>query len=973
MRQQKKDIWIGLDQNGQKLPGDDKRIVSKNLVDHIFNFTGLNSNRRNFFKTLGLGTTALALSSACKRSPIKKGMPLFSNSSSPKPGEELWYATTCAVCMAHCPLTVKTVDYRPIKIEGNKNSKRTNGGVCASAHASLLDLYNSERLKNPEKNKLAASWNEIDREIIQKLQLIKQSKKEIAIVMPYSNSPASTQLLKEFKDHYPSTKIYYSNLFAPQKTFDAYHSIFGKAIFPDHRFQKARLLVSFGADFLGNWLSPIEYTNAYLAKRDIDNTRNLSYHIQFESHFSITGASADKRCIIKPAEEGIILAYLYQYIREPKLYPEFDKLNSKYQLKQLADKLRSNKGRSILLSASNNLNNQKLIIGINSILGNMGRSIDLDNPLIKQDIGSFDVQLLKSKISDKQIGGLICWNDDLLKDEQKDSEISRALTSIELKISLNLFKDKFSKYADYLCPDHHFLESWNNYSSKGILQTSQATINPIMKSRQAQESFLIWMEHTDNWLDYLEKSSLSYIGVDQNKPIQFNDVVKAGIWTSSSKIVKKYNFKHYLDPVIKIIKDDFKKSTKLEIVFCESQGQKSYTSHLNSFLAEYVDPITSGSWKIYAQISPDTAKQYKISQGQIIKIISNKHEINLPCIVQAGIADSCIVIPVGKMASALNEGNNPLLLLNDSNSDQFSFSIEGLNQFEEVCQTQTHTKVSTEAIVPELSLISYLAKKASHNSEDIPTSVLSKKRDFKPHHWAMVVDLNKCTACGSCSISCQAENNIPVIGAEEIKKGRSMSWMKVQRFYSGEVEHPMLHFLPMMCQQCDQAPCESVCPVSAVSSSNEGLNQQNYNRCIGARFCATNCPYLSRTFNYNNYSHQNPNSPHMSDELGRLMLNPSVSVREAGTAEKCTFCVQRIQQAKAKAKQDDTPLKDGSIQTACQQSCPAQAIYFGDMNDKGSMVYNLSKNKRAHVLLPALGTQPSVYYLSKVRNTDMDL
>ncbi|MBL6963197.1 MAG: 4Fe-4S dicluster domain-containing protein [Bacteroidetes bacterium] len=978
MLMKKKDIWTALDEDGNKLIPGKSPIPSTHMRDHIFNFSLLKSDRRNFLKSVGLGSVAFSLATACSKSAVKKGLPFFPNSSDAKPGQELYYKTTCPVCLAHCPLSVKTIDYRPVKIEGNNEYPKTSGGLCASAHASLFDLYNRERITKPYKGPLEKTWKELDIEIRSKLQELSARGKEIAILSDHINSPASLQLLSDFKTEYPATQLYFLNPLFPDALIQANKKCFGKAVIPSFHFSKARLIVSFGADFLASWLNPVEFTQEYLAMRDIDNSRSLSYHIQFESQYSITAASADKRFRIKPSEEGIILRALYDYLQTKSILPPHKPIEEKYEIARLAEKLLEYRGRSIVISSSNDTAIQMLVTGINSLLDNYGRSIDLDNPFLKIPQENGSVNELISKIEKNQIAALVCWNKDLHSDYPVFNDLQDNLEAIELKISFNHYRDRFSEYADYLCPDHHYLEAWNNYVSKGYLKMAQASIKPLFNSRQAEDSLLRWMKHPDDWYAYLIKSTQAFLqGVSKGNEVAMEEVIKKGFWEIPLTKARQYNFKQYLDPYIQQLESEKKGSGVFEILLVESPDLKSYSSKLNPFLAEKPDPVSSSSWKVYVRISPKTAKQNGIKDGQFIRIRTAIAEIKIPCLVQAGVADSCLIIPAGKMAGALMEKNNSLQLFDrralSHQKSSMQAEIDVLPGKEKICRTQSHHTISVEAIVPEISLREYLDKDPSQKSAEPLSSLLTKKRDFHPHHWGMVIDLNRCTGCGACSVSCQAENNIPVVGEEEVTKGRSMAWMKIQRFYEGETDNPLIRFLPVLCQQCDNAPCESVCPVSAVSSSTEGLNQQNYSRCIGARFCATNCPYLSRTFNYKNYTYENPHSPHMSDKTGRLMLNPEVSTREKGTAEKCTFCIQRIQKRKARAKQANQSLADGMIKTACQQSCPASAIYFGDMKDPSSRVYHLLQSKRAHQVLGRIGTRPSIYYLSKVRNMDMDI
>jgi Fe-S-cluster-containing dehydrogenase component len=961
---EERDIWLGLNEKGEKLRSGDKQLPAKNIAEHVYRFDGLKTDRRGFLKSISLATASLGLASACSQSPVKKGQALFPNSSTTNPGQEHFYASTCSICAATCPLLVKTTDNRPIKIEGNATSEMTEGGICPSAHASLLDLYKRERVQHALKNHTKSTWNEVDSQIIPQLEQISASKKEIAFLLKSSISYASKKLLLEFRKKYPTTRFYYSDYFYPEQSIKLYKQLIGKALLPDFNLRRARLIVSFQADFLSSWRNPVAYTTAYMKNRDIDTYKKLSYHVHFESNMSGTGAAADHRYRIQPGEEQSILQVLLKCIQQKVLTNKESTYRSKYKLEKLAKKLMANKGRSLIFSATDTKEIQLLILYINKELGNIGRSVNWQTPFMEEISYAGQIQELFTKIKQKKVGALFCWDANILS----APEVSASVKNITLKVSFNLFPDTFSSFADFHCPDNHFLESWDLFKKHGQWQIQQPVINPLFNTRQFQDRLLRWMKSDTDWYAYLQKliketESSTHTGI-------FRQLQREGILKASPSKIKASTWQKL--PSITFQEEKTDSSNKLEIIFEESAWLKSGSNYPNEFLAEFGDRISKTCWLPYAKISPETAKNKNIQDGQIIEIGFEQTICRLGCVVQAGLADETLVLPLGKMLDAQTHIASLyayIKLKGSQDNIRILFTTERM----EVIRPPFKASINQDALLPVLSIDSYHQKSNPVKEKEELSRALATKREFKPHHWAMVIDLQRCTACGSCVLSCQLENNIPVVGPEEIQKGRSMQWMNIHSFYEGDPKAPLLHFLPVFCQHCDQAPCESVCPVGAVSSSSEGINQQNYSRCIGARFCATNCPYLARTFNYQPYTSNNPKASYMQEFPGRLMLNPEVSVREQGTAEKCSFCIQRIQNAKAKAKKENTQLHEGMLQTACQQSCPASAIYFGDLNDHSSQVYQLSKSKRAFRLLDDLHTQTSVFYLAKVKNTNMQL
>jgi molybdopterin-containing oxidoreductase family iron-sulfur binding subunit len=437
---------------------------------------------------------------------------------------------------------------------------------------------------------------------------------------------------------------------------------------------------------------------------------------------------------------------------------------------------------------------------------------------------------------------------------------------------------------------------------------------------------------------------------------------------------------HITNPIPNEIKYIKNASSRIEMQFVVPVGLASGYHSNNPWLQELPDPISRVTWENYASVSPKFAEEKKLKNGEIISI---NNKVELPVVIQPGQAYGTIAVALnygrthaGKVAEEVGVNVYPFINRQNKNLQYFqtNVSIWKTGKTEKLAQTQTHHTMEGRDIVRETTLREYAIRQNAGNEAHLEFSNTSQtlypEHKYDSFHWGLGIDLNACIGCGACTIACQAENNIAVVGKEQVIKRRIMHWIRIDRYYKGNPEAPSVLFQPVMCQHCDNAPCENVCPVAATTHSNEGLNQMTYNRCIGTRYCINNCPYKVRRFNWLKFTDNPKFDYNQYSKLGKLVLNPDVVVRERGVVEKCTFCVQRIQEKKLNAKLENRMLKDGEVQPACVQACPAEAMTFGDLNDQHSNIFKIYANERNYKLLEELHTLPKVGYLTKVRNTE---
>ncbi len=1003
------------------------------------------NNRRDFLKLMGFSVAAVSLA-ACE-TPVKYAVPYLNKPENLDPSIPNFYASTFFEGGDYSSILVKTREGRPIKIEGNNLSPINKGKTSAKAQASILGLYDDTRYKGFMVNGKAGKMESIDEEVKKSLE----SASNIRILSSTIISPSTESIIKDFIKKYPTAKHvqYDSPTVSAHGILQANKESFGVEALPSYDFSKAKVIVSFGADFLGTWLSATEYATQYGKTRKLGkDKKEMSRHYQFETRLSLTGANADYRGAIKPSEEALAVVALYNKLNGGETFAnkEVDKL-----LEKAKNDLQSASGNSLVVSGSNDPAVQMVVNAINNQLGNYGNAIDMSTPSYIRKGNDNAVNAVIDEIIGGGVDTVIFYGVNPVYDHPKGKELKSALSNVKNKISFALAPDETSTLCNFVCPDTHFLESWNDaMPKKGIYTLTQPTITPIFKTRSAQESLLLWSEaKTTNFHDFIKGYWNTNVFKTQTKFKGF-----ANFWTSvlhDGQYLTNATIAEVKEEVTETTKEDKKAETKdakpkvagkfsgdagkavseigtkyktagFEMQVYQTQAIGNGSQANNPWLQEMPDPITKACWGNYASISQKTAKEKGITAGYVVKVSAKGMSFELPVLIQPGQADNTVVVAVGYGREVVGQagkingkaiGVNVFPLAIDVIE---GVSIAKTDKYEEVAQTQTHHTIMGRDIIQETTLAEYVKKpNAGRNYPHVsspdgikkPSEItLWKGHKYPNHSWSMVIDLNSCIGCSACTVACQAENNVSVVGKAEVLMRREMHWIRIDRYYSsnesakswGEMEeasaNPEVTFMPLMCQHCNNAPCETVCPVLATTHSTEGLNQMTYNRCIGTRYCANNCPYKVRRFNWFHYAEDDRFTTvnyTQTNDLGKMVLNPDVTVRSRGVMEKCSMCVQRIQAGKLTAKKEKRHVKDGDVITACAQACPTDAITFGDMNDLNSevakalslkkemkkgehgaedeIIYSITE-PRAYQLLEEINVKPQISYLTKIRNKD---
>ena len=997
--------------------------------------------RRDFLKTMGFGVTAVTLA-ACNTAPIRKSIPYLVKPEEITPGIPNYYASTFE---GHGVL-VKTREGRPIKIDGNPECPISQGSLDAVGQASLLDLYDSSKLRDPRVNGSDTTWDELDIFVKEELAKVSAKNGKIRILSSTINSPSTKAVIADFINRYPGSKHIMYDAVSYSAIINANRNSFDKAVLPQYRFDKAEMIVSFGADFLGTWISPVEFTKQYSSLRNakrLKENKKMSRHVQFETGMSLTGSNADTRVPVKPSQMGLAILGLYNNLAKKTGTTSFTVSTPEFagnRIEKTATELLNNKGKSLVICGINDVSIQVLVNAINSMLGNYGSTIDLDNYSNQKAGNEAEVVELIAEMKRGEVGAVFLFGVNPVYNFSLAKDFTEGLKKVALKVSFANKLEETSSLANVIAPDHHYLESWNDAEPKaGHFAMVQPTISPVYNSRAAQQGFINWAFKKNDAVVIIATAKVdTTAGVDSTKntssapttvtsAIEYSEYIKnfwranvfsrqtttsnfvdfwenllrKGFFAFPSLVSTTYSFNKDLSTVVQTISSASKDVKNVEVELHEKIGIRDGKFANNPWLQELPDPISKVSWDNYVSIAPKFAKELGLEMGNMVTIKRPGFEATLPVLLQPGQALGSISISLGygrkgsgKVGDGVGVNAFPLVsFINGSNQNHSSVSIEKVAGSYELALSQTHHSYEGRDIVRETTLGEYAENQmaGSGNDKEKPKNYdLWGKHEKYGFHWAMAIDMNACTGCGACVVSCNVENNVAIVGRDEVRRRREMHWIRIDRYYSvddngtnltkeedqvkneyeGEVS--VIH-QPMLCQHCDHAPCESVCPVLASMHSSEGLNQMVYNRCIGTRYCANNCPYKVRRFNWFKYFDNDQFDYHLNDDMGKMVLNPDVTVRSRGVMEKCSMCVQRIQEKKLKAKIEKRKLEDGEIKMACQQTCPANAIVFGDINDPESEVSKALKNERTYYILEELNVQPGIGYMTKVRNKDSEV
>jgi MoCo/4Fe-4S cofactor protein with predicted Tat translocation signal len=967
------------------------------------------TSRRDFLKYVGF-TTAAASLAACE-GPVRKSIPYVVKPDDITVGVADWYATTMADGYDFANILVKTREGRPILVMPNKDA---NGTTNARVQASVLSLYDSQlRLKEPQNRESFLTWDDADKQIGSKLNALKEANESVVLLTGTLASPSTEKVIADFITAYPNVKHVVYDAVSESGALDAFEAVYGKRTLPTYHFDKAAVIVSVGADFLGDWQGG--YEKSYVAGRKAA-TGKMSRHIQFESNMTLTGANSDKRVVLKPSSQVFALINLYNAVTGSNLSSNTTLVDA--DVKKAAAELKKAGSKGIVVTGLNDTNAQIIALAINNAL--QSEVIDTVTTNNVRKGNDTDVAQLIADIKSGKVKGLISHNVNPVYSLASGSEFKESLAKLKLSVALSVQNDETVSAAEFALPVSHYLESWGDVSkTSDVYSLMQPTIQPLFNSRQLQDVLLKWSGSAVSYYDFLKAfwSTNVLDGQSWNQALHDGTFKKASTGTLTAKTVS------VADAAKSLMKETKASAMELNLFTSIALGDGKQAN--NPWLQELPDPLTRASWDNYITMSMPDARELGFSNpvqdngainGDYANVTVNGVTVsNIPVMIQPGQAKGSIGIALGygrqqNLKDAMQVGVNAYPLYANANHIQTGVSIEkvsGTHKFacsqvqktiagrHDILKQATLAQVNDSSLDPNHTWNPKAKVSLNHKEIDANSVDLWDKHDRSVgHHFNLSIDLTSCTGCGACIVACHAENNVPVVGKHEVRVGRDMHWLRIDRYYSSEVEtreeakalglsggdlyaaieteaeNPTVAFQPMMCQHCNQAPCETVCPVAATSHGRQGQNQMAYNRCVGTRYCANNCPYRVRRFNWFNYSNNNEFDFNMNDDYGKMVLNPDVVVRSRGVMEKCSMCIQMTQATILKAKKEGRKIEAGEFSTACSNACTTGAMVFGDINNPEDEVAELVEDKRAFHVLDYIGTKPNVVYQVKVNNTN---
>ncbi len=983
-------------------------------------------DRRRFLQVLGVTGAGAAVVSGCSTSKVEKLIPYLVQSEDQVPGIPTWYASTCTECSAGCGLHVKTREARAIKLEGNPNHPVNAGKLCAHGQSALQGLYNPGRLKGPMARQGDGSFKDItwDEGIALLAGKVQGAGGKVAVISGAGRGTFSDLLAAWTQALGGKTVRYQPFGFEPVRT--ASQQVFGLAEVPAYDFAAAKYIVSFGADFLESWISPVEHQRGFAESHGFSSGK-MAKHVMFAPRMSLTGLNADEWHALKPGSEAVIALAMANVILAERSVnpadanglrgvlagytPEKAQQDSGVGAEIIRRIAREFAGAQPGLAVAGGVASQHrgavevcaAVNLLNYVAGNVGLTVKYG---ADQDTGDGYAALLGllAAIDRGEAQVAIVHESNPAYSLPRAAGFETTFKKAGFKVSTSLYLDETAAQCDLLLPNHHALERWDDLRPRrGITGLLQPVMEPVFKTQATGEVLLKVAQkvggalasfNAPSWEAHLKTQWLKAVGGEA----AWRDALQRGGLYGDAPVtpVRLAPGAAQVGYTAPVFDGEPGESAFWFTPVASVMGDGRFANR--PWMLELSDPVTKITWHSWVELHPETAARLDVREGEVVQLTSPHGTIEAPVYVYQGIHPDVVAVPLGLGHTsygdfATGRGVNALDLLDGKESRGFlpyfatRVTLTRTRRFHKVAKTEGTTRQLGRGIADAMTLDqakkgltpALAAREEGHEEHEVNTdrevqaiegfreSQLQKRKhgayaaEDLPQ-WGMVIDLARCTGCSACVTACYAENNIPWVGEAEIVRGRELTWMRIERYWEGgEYAEPLeARFVPMLCQHCDNAPCEPVCPVYAAYHTPDGLNGQVYNRCVGTRYCANNCPYKVRYFNWYAYNQR------AFPEPLNLGLNPDVTVRARGVMEKCTFCVQRIRGAQNQARLEDRKIEDGEIVTACAQACPSGAIVFGDTKDPASQVSRLREDHRGYHILEDLNVRPAVTYLAKV-------
>lgn len=963
-------------------------------------------SRRRFLAAMG-ASAAFALT-ACKNYMDKGEVIPYNNQPEEVViGRPNYYASTVTVHGHACSALIKTREGRPLKIAGNPEHPVDQGRMGSHFQAQIMSLYDPERLSKPLKGGAETTAQAADEAVIAALKGLAASGKKAAVLTHRVMSPTAKKALQDLQKTYPGTEIYSYGMSGSEQRQSAWEKSYGSSQMPDILWEQADVVLALESDFLGvEGQEHIE--RRFASRRDVMNGNAFNRLYVVEGNLSLTGMNADYRMRLRPdAQYAFVMALakgleaqgvkLSAALAAKAASFELAKVAQTYglaesTLKHLISDLQKNQGKAIVYAGDRLPEAVHIAVNaLNAALGAEKLYSKQYAPVEQHKVSSS--QELKALVADMAAGkieAVIHFKTNPVYDLSALG-YADALAKVPLSVSIVTNLDETGQKSTYVLPAHHELESWGDFQVySGLYSLQQPVIAPLHATRQAEGILLAWKAgafeayNEKLYLNYLKQNWQDTIYRQSGALTDFNNYWKSALHSGFVQIKgKDAGFGSFKDAALSGVSEikaggDFVLS--LHPAYATLDGE--FANH--GWLQEIPHPVSKVVWDNYAAMSLATAKALGVKTESMVQIEVNGKTVTLPVLEQPGMADQVIAVEfgygrtvVGEIGQNVGVDVNPLLALATDSPFIVKAAVSKASGKHHLVTTQIHHAFDVpreqdlhfkRAIVHEANYLEFAKDPESAKMHGHPVINITDVHQYPDIKWAMAIDMNKCTGCNACIMACNVENNVPVVGPDQVDRGREMHWMRLDRYYSGTPEEPKVSQQVMLCQHCDNAPCEVVCPVNATNHSADGLNQMAYNRCVGTRYCSNNCPYKVRRFNFFDYRDRFAKA-YYHKELPQLVHNPEVTVRSRGVMEKCSFCVQRIMWARQEAIREKRELKGSDVVVACQEVCPSEAIYFGDSNDPNSAVSKYRKHVTAYHVLEEFNARPNVTYAARLRNT----
>jgi Fe-S-cluster-containing dehydrogenase component len=949
-------------------------------------------DRRTFLSLMG-ASISLATLAGCRR-PEERIVPYVSKPEEITPGIAQHYATTMPFGTESYRLLVEAHEGRPTKIAGNPSDVSSQGATNIWANASVLNLYDPDRSrrvlnlgKESSREAFAAFW------ATQYAAFTASKGEGLAVLSESFASPTLERLRLEFLAAFPNATFATYEPVSDENILKASEVAFGAALEPVYEFSLADVVLSVDADFLGTETRQVENTRGFATRRKLTSEKDSMNRLYLvESRLSQTAAMADHRLALPSRLVGMYLEIVASELKHLGIdVPAKVVKDPKHDAfaKAVAKDLAAHKGRSLVVVGRQQPPAvHALALAMNIALGNFGQTVQYrPNPAAAYS-STESFSKLVGLMGERKVKALVILGGNPMYNAPANLGFKPALANVPIVAHLSPAVDETSAVATWHVPMRHYLESWGDtLDTRNIAGVVQPLIAPLYDGMNMVEVLSLLATGKDaKDFDIVRTTWKSMVG---DSDAEWRKVLHNGIFTapgsSNGSSVNAGALSTFLagNP----FPSDAPTADSLEVIFYPSPAVHDGRFANNGWLQEFPDPVTKITWDNVAMIGQATADALGVQSKDLVRISVGGRDVGLPAWIVPGMAFGTVAVALGYGRAAAGRvgngvGANAYSIRNSmAPFMDFGATVSRIRGAADIACVQDHhgldrEKMAREGIqkrLPQIFREATLDEYRRHPEFAKERVEMPPLRSMWDEHsytegrqWGMSIDLNACTGCGACTIACQSENNIPIVGKKQVLNGREMHWIRVDRYYSGTDAEPNVHVQPVACMQCEMAPCEQVCPVAATSHDEEGLNGMTYNRCIGTRYCSNNCPYKARRFNFFNYTSEMP-------ETVQMAQNPDVTVRFRGVMEKCTFCVQRISQARIVAKREGREIADGEIRTACEESCPAQAIVFGNINDPNSKVAGVKKLNRDYALLGELNLRPRLTYLAKVRNPNPEL